>query len=208
MSSLLYFHLKTSEVNNVVTALKNLTGIQQAEKGEFPINFHREILQNIDTDPNYLVVFANGSEWTTVAINSFKKLHKWGEQLSAELKTVFVQTTAQNTSDAYYFLMYDKGQLKREIEVNHGYEEDIVDLGEKLPFEHEVIHQVADDEDDCIFFDWDTLEYYCKQLGFQFIPDDEGNYFHTLKVDTIGLTMDAYHNQRVDNMNRPWWKFW
>jgi hypothetical protein len=208
MSTILNFHLKTPDPTRVASALKKLTGIEHVIQGEYPVNFHKYILNDINAIPNCLVIGRNGNDWTTVGVNSFMKLHEWGKQLSEELKTQFVQTSAQNTSDAYYFLMYENGQLKREIEVNIGDEENMIDNGEKLPFEAPIIHRIVDNEEDCVFFDWDALEQYCQNLGFEFLPNDEGNEFYILKADKLGITMDEVIDARIKNSQKPWWKFW
>jgi hypothetical protein len=60
---------------------QNAGGIDRVIQGEYPVNFHKYILHDTNGLPNYLVVGNNGSDWTTVSVNSFKKLHEWGRQL-------------------------------------------------------------------------------------------------------------------------------
>lgn len=123
-----------------------------------------------NANPNFIAISDVQNDWISVQLNSFKKLHDWAKKISKELNTIVVQVVGQTASDAYYFLMYDKGNLRREIEIYYGELDNIIDKGEKFPFEKSSLVPLNDDDYENLF-DRDTLEQYCKELGFDLFSD-------------------------------------
>lgn len=196
MSTFLHFHIKGSNTEALVSIIKTFSDFSLTEQTHFPDDISDNYLTSEDDDPTYLVIGESKDGWTTVYHNSFKKLNHWGQEISKTLGTTFIQIIGQTTSDAYYFSLFEKGDLLREIEVLSSEGEILIDNGEKFSFEKPVL--LTDDfEDPDNFFDMDTLEMYCKNFGLDilgmFEEPQPGNYL-VLK-------------RNKSEVKKSWWKF-
>ena len=161
MGTFLSFHIKTKDRDNLINLLKELSRTKEKGLEIFPEYMYDNMLLNENADPNILAITSTNNGWISVHHNAFEKLHQWGEFISKMLNTTFIQIIGQTTSDAYCFLMYESGNIRREIEVVNG--EVLLDKGEKFSFEKEPLltddFEAADN-----FFDIHTLEEYCKEF--------------------------------------------
>jgi len=188
MATFISFHIKSDNRIHITKILQELSDVNQLIQDNYPEDFDESILFDDNTDPTYIVIGNVQNGWTTVQINSFKKLHNWTKKISQELNTIAIQIIGQTVSDVYYFLMYDNGCLRREIEVYHGDFDNIIDKGEKFLFERSSLIPV-NDEDYEYLFDRDTLEHYCKELGFDLFYDEPPEHYYILKKNSLGKTI-------------------
>lgn len=99
--------------------------------------------------------------------------------------------------------MYDKGQVRREIDIYHGNFDITIDKGEKFSFESTSL--IPENEEDYkSLFDIDTMGTYCKALGFDLFQDNHGQTFVILTKKSSILTL----KQSIIKSKKPWWKFW
>lgn len=205
MSTFISFHIKSENRIHIVKILQELGHIDEMTHGAYPNELDNNILIGEQADPAYMAVGNTQNGWTTVHLNSFKKLHTWAKKISKELDTSFIQISGQTTSDVYYFLLYEKGVLRREIEIYHGDFDHIIDKGEKFSFEASSLVPVNDDDYKNLF-DRDTLERYCKEFGFDLFSEAEPEFYFILKAKKLGRTIKEYADQYLNP--KPWWKFW
>ena len=173
--------------------------------GEYPKELDENILLDDKAYPTYMAIGNVQNGWTTVQINSFKKLHDWTRKISKELDTTGIQIMGQTASEVYYFLIYEKGNMRREIEIYHGDFDNIIDEGTKFPFEKPSLVPI-NDEDYEDLFDNDTLEQYCKEFGFDLFYDEPPEYYYILRNQKIGRTISDYVSSH--KKEKPWWKLW
>lgn len=202
MSTFISFYVKSRKREELLNILKRFSSYKIATQSEFPTEI-QDILSSEESHATCLVIVESGSEWTTVYSNSFKRLRNWGEIISQELDTTFIQTMGQTTSDVYYFLMYEKGKLIREIEVFSGEGEVQIDKGEKFSFEKAPL--LSDDSDDSDnFFDMDTLQHYCSQFGLdisKMFEEPQGDYI------VLKRMIDNSKSESATD-KKHWWKIW
>ncbi len=164
MSTFLSFHVKTSDRQNLCVLLSELSGLTQKDSGHLTAEYYERISNSTDAQPDWLLISKPENGWIHVLYNNFGKLHFWGEFISRSMHTTFIQLMGQTTSDAYYFLQYNNGALRREIDVLACDGLVLTDDGEKYPFEQDPL--LPDDpEETGITFDFDTLEMYCSHFG-------------------------------------------
>ena len=203
MGTFLSIHIKSNNQSQITKLLQELSDADDMTNGLYPKDFYENIIPNENAAPTYLVVSNAENGWIHVDINSFKKLHKWLEQISKELNTSVIQILGQTVSDAYYFLMYENGVLRREIDIYHGDFEITTDIGEKFSFEKKsLIPENEEDYDN--LFDIDSIAEYCSALGFDLFHDRSQESFFVLRKETSHKTL----KQITSLSNKPWWKFW
>jgi hypothetical protein len=171
MSTFLSFHVKTTDRQNLCVLLCELSGLAQKGSGPFTVDYYERISNSTDGQPALLLVSEPQNGWIHVLYDNFGKLHFWGEFISRSMYTTFIQLMGQTTSDAYYFLQYINGDMRREIDVLVGDGLVLADEGEKYSFGQDPLFPDMDDESGTMF-DFETLEMYCAQLG----PDVEAFY--------------------------------
>jgi hypothetical protein len=113
MGAFISLHIKSDNRIHIAKLLQELSDINQMTHGTYPTGLYENILFDDKADPTYMTIGNVQNCWTTVQINSFKKLHNWVETLSKELDTAAIQIMGQTVSDVYYFLMYDRCLSKR-----------------------------------------------------------------------------------------------
>jgi len=205
MATFISLLIKSDNRIHIAKILQELSGVNQMTHGAYPKGLDENILLDDKADPTYIAIGNVQNGWTMVQVNSFKKLHSWTEKISKELDTTVIQIMGQTASDAYYFLMCDKGNMRREIEIYHGDFNNIIDKGEKFSFEKPSLIP-ANDEDYEDLFDRDTLEQYCKEFGFDLFFDEPQDYYYILKNQKLGKTINEYATSY--KKTKPWWKFW
>jgi hypothetical protein len=164
MSTFLSFHVKTSDRQNLCVLLKELSGLAQKGSGPLTGDYYERISYSSDARPDLLLVSKPENGWIHVLYNNFGKLHFWGEFISLSMHTTFIQLMGQTASDAYYFLQYINGALRREIDVLACDGLILTDTGDKYPFEQDPLLPDMSGESG-ISFDFETLERYCSHAG-------------------------------------------
>ena len=205
MATFTSLHIQSDNRAHIAKILQELSDINEMTHGSYPKELDENLLFDENADPSYMAIGNVQNGWTTVQINSFKKLHKWAAKISKELNTSVIQIIGQTTSDVYYFLMYDKGNLRREIEIYHGDFDNAIDIGEKFSFEKPSLIPQSD-EDYQNLFDRDSLEQYCKKFGFDLFYDVQPDFYLILRNRKIGKTLKEYAASY--SKTKPWWKFW
>jgi hypothetical protein len=206
MATFISIHIKSDDKDKVIDILKKLSNISELTKAHNLQELDSVIIIGENSDPTYLAITGVKKGWITVHVNSFKKMHLWLKTISQDLNTIAINIAAQTTSDVYYFLMYDNGSLRREIEIYYGDLENAIDRGDKFAFENKTL--VPEDDDDYEnLFDLDTLNEYCIELGFALFDEEVDNYeafeeYLILKSKRIGKTITDLIK------GKPWWKFW
>ncbi len=193
MSTFLNFFVKISGTDQLIDVLKKFSDFDLSHESQFPQGYYHNYLSE-DADPEYLIIERGNDGWLIVYHNSFKKLYDWGREISNSLDTSFIQIIGQTTSDVYYFSLFEKGVLRREIEVLASEGEILIDKGSKFPFEKSTL--LSDDADDSNgFFDMDTLEVYCMNFGL-----DINGIFESSK--------NGYTVLKQSKQKKVWWKIW
>ena len=205
MATFISLHIKSDNRIHIAKILQELSDVNQMTIGAYPKELDENILLDDKANPTYIAIGNVQNGWTTVQINSFKKLHNWTEKISKELDTTVIQVMGQTASDVYYFLMYDKGNMRREIEIYHGDFDNIIDIGEKFPFEKPSLVP-ANDEDYKHLFDRDTLELYCQEFGFDLFYDEPPDNYYILKNQNSSKTLNRHVG--FYEKTKPWWKIW
>ena len=210
MSTFICLQIQSENRAQIADILQKLSGATEITTGPYPSEHYDNTLIGENDGPSFICVGGTRNGWTLVELNSFNKLHTWVAHLSKELNSTVIQLIAQTTSDVYYFLAYEKGVFRREIEVYHGDYDQTIDKGAKYPFENPNLVPQEDDDEDFEPFDIDTLEAYCRQFGFELMEDDREKQYIILKKKIIGYTIKdsmKYRRRPVGN-GKPWWKFW
>lgn len=196
------FYVKTNDISRLTDclqlALPRLTESVPGQSGKIA----NEIQPTTNGEPDRILVSQTSLEWATVFHNSYDKLEDLCLGISDDMQTSVVVTVAQTVSSYYYFAYYLQGSLKREIEVCYSDDTEILNTGEKLPFETGSIIKEPEDLDEDIF-DADSLERYCKGFGFAMFNDP-------LMFRWTLLQAPAYNRVvKTLTINKtPWWKFW
>ena len=185
--------------------MQELSSVDEMTSGIYPKELDHNILLSDKTDPTFIAIGNTQNGWTSVQLNSFKKLHNWAQKISKELNTTFIHIIGQTASDVYYFLVYERGLLRREIEIYYGDLDNTTDKGEKFSFEKPSLIPASDEDYENIF-DRDTLEQYCKAFGFDLFYQDEYDSYYILRKKVLGKTIREYAASY--NKPKPWWRFW
>lgn len=205
MATFISLHIKSENRVQIAQLLQELSNIAEVYQGIYPKELDSSILLGDNTDPTFMAVGNVQNGWTTIHLNSFKKLHSWIETISKRLDTSVINIMGQSTSDIYYFLLYERGVLRREIEIYYGDLNNAIDKGEHFSFEKPSLIPV-DDEDYENIFDMDSIERYCKEFGFDLFSEHEPDFYIILKHRKIGKTVRNYVSSHLTK--KPWWKFW
>jgi hypothetical protein len=203
MATFISLHIKSDNRAHVAKLIQELSDVNHMTYGSYPTELDENILLDENANPNFIAIGDVENGWISVQLNSFKKLHDWTQKISKELNTSVVQVIGQTASDAYYFLMYDKGTLRREIEIYYGELDNIIDKGEKFAFEKSSLVPLNDDDYENLF-NRDTLEQYCKELGFDLFNDVQPEFYYILKNKKLHKTL----SEILASKKKPWWKFW
>lgn len=201
------FYIKTTDEAGFKEKLIALTGISTASEGRFPTDFHSSYLID-QVSPSYLVFTSTQPGWVTIVYNSAHKLTDWCIEISRQFSTLVIVTLAQNTSDYYYFALYDKGEMKRELE--YCYSEDYIptNFGKKFDFEaEEPGEEIEYNGDSTYLFDFDSIERYCSQFGLTIQCEYQDFEWTILKGKSTGKTV-AQAVKELHGLRKPWWKFW
>jgi hypothetical protein len=130
------FYLNTGDAEQVVDILLSLTDDLVVSKGRFPDDFHDTYLFNSELSPDHLAIGNTQPDWITVTYNSLDELQDWGELISKALHTKLIVTIAQNSSDFYYFALYESGTKRRKIKYCYSTDGFVpVNYGKKFDFE-------------------------------------------------------------------------
>lgn len=204
MATFLSLHIKSDKQGHILKILQNLSDADEMIYDSYPKELDDNIVLNENEYPSYLAISNSENGWTHVHINSFKKLYDWCERISNELNTSCIQVMGQTVTDAYYFLMYENGVFRREIDIYHGDLDNIIDKGEKFAFEKDSL--IGSGEDFENVFDRDMLEFYCKELGFNLVDNNSNSLYFIMKKIKAGKTINDFINSYT--RSKPWWKFW
>ena len=203
------FYVNTTKTEEFTEKLKYLSLIEDLTTGGFPEDFHQQQLFDEEADPNYLVFGHTQEDWITVVHNSFSKLEDWAEYFSRELDGKVIVTLAQNTSDVYYFALYDKGQKRREIEVCYGDDFDEVNIGAPFEFESEQPGKRREIDGEVYYiFDFDSIEEYARHFGLEIQWDYHNFEWKILKGAQTQETVSDFVSRMLEKRNKAWWKFW
>ena len=183
MGSFLSFHVKNNDKNNLALLLKELSCTNVISENTFPDYLYDDESSFSASEPSVLAIIQKVNGWISVYHNTFEKLSHWGAFISKTLNTTFIQIIGQTTSDYYYFAMFEKGELRREIETNSMDCEVLCDKGEKFTFEKEPL-LIFDDPGH--FFDMDTLEDYCRHFDLDITLESSDQYL-ILSKKTIDI---------------------
>lgn len=162
MELLLHFHVNTTNREKLAYLLQQYSGISPISTRGLIQDIADFVLADIEAEPDYYVINQSAPHWQNVEFNSLIKLHRLGAFLSKNLNTVFIQTSYWKVKEYTYFLVYDKGRLRREIESTHDHLIPNINLGVPFEFEHpdnEVKTETVQ------MFDLDSLADYSKHLG-------------------------------------------
>lgn len=199
------FYVKTTDKPKLIEALRAALPLAIEVTENQPGTITNGIQASINSLPDRLVLAQTNPEWCRIVHNSFDKLEDLALGLSRDLDTTVIVTMAQSTSSWFYFALYDNGFKKREIEVCNSDDSDMVNVGERFPFENEEPGtKVEYNGESGYLFDFDSLEEYCKHFGFK-MYEDPGNFTWALlqhpKYKSVAV-------MSVTNEKKPWWKFW
>ncbi len=198
------FYIKTTDVDKVIDTLKNFTGIDSVEEGNFPSDHYDSFLLD-EILPNYLIIGSTQKGWVTIVYNSSSKLLEWCENLSKEFNTLVVLTLAQSVSDYYYFSYFKNGHKQREIELCYSTDIDEINFGKPFPFENIKPGKPVEFDGKIDFiFDFDSIEEYCQYLGLIIQEDHSYGTWKIIKGKTNERTIHDYVNEH----KKRWWKFW
>jgi len=198
------FYVKTPDQLKLVEAIRSaIPGITDVAQDQ-PGSLTNDITPSTNGDPDRLILSQTNPEWVTVFQNSFDDLGDLCTDLSRDLETSIIVTMAQTTSDYYYFALYDNGVNKREIEACYSDDSESINSGERFPFENaEPGEKVEYDEEESYLFDFESLEKYCKQFGFDMYVDPENSKWTLLQAHGYRSIV-----KNKGSNKKPWWKLW
>lgn len=204
MSTWIKFYIKTNDYQGVIDQLKSFISVETQSISKFPLDHHGSFL--IDgTLPNYLVIGTTEPEWITVIYNSSSKLEVWGTDLSKKFETIVIVTMAQSVDSYYYFALYEKGELMRELEYCYSDDMEPTNFGNKFSFEREEPGEKVEYEGEISYlFGFENIEEYCKHFGLTIQVDYDKFVWTILKGKSSGKTLD----ELLNDFKKPWWKFW
>lgn len=211
MASWSVFYINTNDMEAVIAKIDSLSKALGESIRQSPEKYDRQI--HLEGQPSaQLNVSCLQDGWLTVTHYSSWKYNDWLEELSKTFNTKVIGTLAQSVSDYYYFVLYDHGSKKREIEVCYSDDSETVDSGEKFPFEGEQAGEYFE-EDNAYLFDFDSIEKYCAHFGLTIGQD-----YDSVKWTRIQNAAAAEWTKVVDmpghtsavgpKKPKPWWKFW
>lgn len=177
MDFIIHFHIKTNQQDNLVQLLYDYSGITPMSVTEPTDDVLDMILADPEADPSYYIINKGCEGWLNVEYNSFKRLHHLGKRISEELNTVFLQTVYSSVNEYSYFLYYEKGEKKREIESAGTSKLVSINEGEPLAFESL--------GNDLSMFDLDSIADYCKSMGIDLSCLQNEEYSIVLKAETV-----------------------
>lgn len=202
------FYINTNSTEAVVEKLAALTdNLDITPNTPFPSEIGQYYMMDSRSPPTYLAVGKIQSDWATVVHNSFGKLEDWGIELSKHFSCKVIVTMAQSVSMAYYFALYNNGKKLREIEVCYDADFDMVNFGDKFPFENpEPGKRTELDGEVSYVFDFDAIEEYCKHFNLTIQTDYDTVQWTVLKGKNIRKEVAEYIQKYL--VKKPWWKFW
>jgi hypothetical protein len=209
MASWTVFYVNEADEEKVVDALSELSGISKSAKGSNPKDLHEHRLYDGDT-PSYLVVGKTQNDWTTVRHNSLDELKEWGILISQKFSTKVIVTLAQSASSYYYFSLYENGEKIREIAACYSEDSELLDVGNRFPFEGEKPGEKKDwDDEPTYYFGFESIETYCRHFGLEIQSDYEKYRWTILKGETKNSpTNEIVNRLLLANKKKPWWRFW
>ncbi len=209
MSTWTQFYVETDNKSMIVGMLKSLTGISEESLGAYPEDMYDNYLFNEDAKPSYLAIASISPHWITVSHNSFNRLTDWGEILSKKLDTKVIVTIAQSVSDGYYFSMYDKGKMVREIEVCYSEDFKPKNFGQRFAFENEQPGSKTEYGGEIeYYFGFEEIEDYCRHFGLA-IQNNFSDYEWTILKNGIKQpTINDFIQQQLVKKKKAWWRFW
>lgn len=187
MEFIIHFHVKTDQQDKLVQLLYEYSGITPMSVIEATDDLLDMILADPEKDPTYYVINKGSEGWLNVEYNSFKRLHHLGKWLSEELNTIFLQTVYSSVNEYSYFLYYEVGEKKREIEGTGERPIPSINWGEPLEFENK--------ENDLLMFDLDGIADYCRCLGIDISCLQNEEYSIVLKAESNEESL-MYHVER------------
>lgn len=203
MSSWTAFYINTTHTEAVVEKLKSLSGIEKITQGEYPKDLYNNYLFGHEK-PDFMAIGKTQLDWTTVWYNNFSRLVDWATEFSQTLNCRVIVILAQNTSDAYYFALYEGGKKLREIEVCYSEDMEPVNWGEKFSFEADEVGILTNHG---YLFDFDALEEYSIHFGLKLQTDYDQVSWYTMKGEGKRFTVNDYINKHL-KPKKPWWQFW
>lgn len=208
MASWTKFYINTPNLEAVVEKLASLTDdLEITPNTGFPSDIGEYQQLNHDLAPNYLAVGKTQNDWVTIVYNSFDKLEDWGVELSRHFSCKMIVTLAQSVSDAYYFALYENRKKIREIDVCYSEDYDMVNFGEKFPFENpEPGEKVNYTGEESYLFGFDSIDEYCKHFNLTIQTDYDPVQWTVLKGKHVRKEVSEYIQKYL--VKKPWWKFW
>lgn len=202
------FYLQTRNAEAVAAKLGALCpDLTISTPADFPADMGDYQLLSNEREPNYMAVCNTQGDWTTVVHNSFSKLETWGSQLSRELDCCVIMIMAQTVTDSYYFAMYEKGNLRREIETCYSTDFEEVNTGEIFHFEGPSPGiKVNLDGEESYIFDFEAMEEYCSHFDLRIYEDYSAHRWTVLKGSNLRMEIKEFIQQHT--AKKPWWKFW
>lgn len=170
MATRIGFYVKTNQINDLIDKIQSFTNTKLDFTSKYPLDFHKNF--QYKSLPNYFLISQTQEDWVTVLFNSFDKLQNWCEVLSKEFATDIIVLFIQTTSGYYYFALYQKGVLRREIECCEG--DFSINFGDIFPFEEEY----------AFYPDYADAIKYCEYFSL-FSPDNLHRDWFVLKADEI-----------------------
>lgn len=200
------FYVKTTNGQGFKEKLISLTGITTVAEGRFPTDHYASYLLN-EAVPDYLAFTSTQPGWITVIYNSSNKLTDWCIDISKQFNGGYCNRGTKRFG-YYYFALYDKGVLQREIE--YCYSEDYIptNFGKKFDFEEEEPgEQIEYNGGVTYLFDFDSIEKYCAHFGLTIQCNYQEFDWTILKGKRSAQTV-AQTEQALNGLRKPWWKFW
>lgn len=204
MGSVASIHVKAENQSAILKLIQQLSDANEMTYENYPTEADNYIVGD-GKKPTIVAVSEVKNGWINIFSNYFGKMENWLEALSRESGAMAIQVLWQTVSDVYYFTIYDKGKLRRRIEVYYGDLDSVVDLGEKFIFEKEFL-VLQNDEDYENIFGRDDIEEYCRNLGIELFAKNGQAKFYIFRRKKIGLTLSRWLEKKVTQ--KPWWQFW
>ncbi len=206
MATFTAIHVRNTDLESLVQSVIRLAAIADRKLGPYPEDYASSFLSDASALPSYILMRESEDGWITIRHNSFQKMENWAKNWSKDLVCEVLVTTAQTTSDAYYFAYYEGGKQLRLIDTCYSDDCEMINRGKPFDFEGpEPGQKHIWDEEECYLFDLDSIEFYCQKLGLNLEFDPTQRDWIILKGSSACPTIHQLVQQQV---NRPWWKFW
>lgn len=153
--NLLSCYVHSQQRDRLVDLLKDYSGFSELIQNAPVPGPPTEVVAAPGVSPSIYIV-NRSANWIVIEVNSVLPLYELGRILSAELNTVFLQTTYCASIDFAYLLLYDKGKRLREIEARGSKEVPDRNIGALLSFEQ---------EEELHYFDLDMIANHCQHFG-------------------------------------------